>query len=750
MDAATQNPVYAFADYCLDPTRRLVTRGGEPLVLHPKAFDLLVTLIENRDRVLSKSELLDKVWPGQFVEESNLAVQIFALRKIFGEKREEHRFIITVPGKGYRFVAEVSAENRPAPDFDEAEPAGHNSNRTGFSAAAGSEAPEKQEKSEKSETPETPEKSVTREVPPARSYFEQALAVMVFLAIALSLIFYWRAGRDEQPSGAKHLKLAKLTTSGKIADIALTPDGKYLVFAQKEENGESLWLRHLATGSQTRIVEPEPLEYVGLAVSPDNNFIYYSTFEANQSDTLLHRMPLLGGASQEIRDIDAGVSVTFSPDGTQFAYTEASSSLKEGYLKIAGADGANRRVLIRVKNETRTFPNFKSNPVAWSPSGEELACSVIEKQANGAKAGILLVNPVDGNERLLLAPQFDWIENLVWTDAENLAFIAYEAKGWTSQIWTISRKTGQLRQITNDLNSYLRLASAGGNLLSVQQNAVSGVLVADFDENLKELEPREIVHEAHINYAAFAPDNSILYTSRTSGKLEIWRVSHGSANPAQLTTDAEITAGFSVSPVDGSIVFSSIRGGGKRSLWLADAAGKNFRRLTDGDDDIFPQFTRDGKNVVFQRGYIDSPTVWRVSLDGRPPVQLLDKHSLKPTVSPDGRQTAYYFMDKETDGAWRIGLISTATGEFLGKLSFPQMVNERRMRWHPGGKFLAQIFNKGEATNLLLLPTGGGEPKTISGLGKGSIESFEWSPDGRQIVFTQTVETQDAVLLTDF
>src|SRR5688572_3568176 len=111
MKVFANNPVYAFADFRLDPARRRLLHHGEAIALHPKAFDLLLALVENRGLVLSKNELLHTVWEGQFIEEGNLAVQIFALRKIFGETKNEHRFIITVPGKGYRFVADVRELN---------------------------------------------------------------------------------------------------------------------------------------------------------------------------------------------------------------------------------------------------------------------------------------------------------------------------------------------------------------------------------------------------------------------------------------------------------------------------------------------------------------------------------------------------------------------------------------------------------------------------------------------------------------
>ena len=97
----------SFAEFELDPVRRRLLRGGEPLAINAKTYDLLIFLVENNGRVVSKDEILESVWVGQFVEEANLPVQVSALRKVLGDKKDAPRFLITVPGKGYKFVADV-------------------------------------------------------------------------------------------------------------------------------------------------------------------------------------------------------------------------------------------------------------------------------------------------------------------------------------------------------------------------------------------------------------------------------------------------------------------------------------------------------------------------------------------------------------------------------------------------------------------------------------------------------------------
>jgi DNA-binding winged helix-turn-helix (wHTH) protein len=98
---------YEFVPFRLDPARRRLSREGEPLAITPKAFDVLLSLVQNRDRVMERAELLRRAWPDTNVEEANLSQNVFTLRKALGDNPERARFIATVPKRGYRFIAEV-------------------------------------------------------------------------------------------------------------------------------------------------------------------------------------------------------------------------------------------------------------------------------------------------------------------------------------------------------------------------------------------------------------------------------------------------------------------------------------------------------------------------------------------------------------------------------------------------------------------------------------------------------------------
>src|SRR5688572_22943921 len=99
--------VYEFDDFRLDAPNRQLLRGGSPVALPSKAFDLLLALIESNGRLVGKDELFERVWPDQIVEESNLTVHVSAIRKALGESKSNPHYVFTVPGHGYRFTAQV-------------------------------------------------------------------------------------------------------------------------------------------------------------------------------------------------------------------------------------------------------------------------------------------------------------------------------------------------------------------------------------------------------------------------------------------------------------------------------------------------------------------------------------------------------------------------------------------------------------------------------------------------------------------
>src|SRR5947209_4102003 len=107
--------LYKFGGYCLDVEERVLRRGDEPLTLPPKDLETLIVLVQRAGHIVEKEELLEKVWPGVFIEEGNLSRRIFNLRQVLGDGSDGQKYIETIPRRGYRFVAEIEEDVSPAP-----------------------------------------------------------------------------------------------------------------------------------------------------------------------------------------------------------------------------------------------------------------------------------------------------------------------------------------------------------------------------------------------------------------------------------------------------------------------------------------------------------------------------------------------------------------------------------------------------------------------------------------------------------
>ena len=112
---------YECGPFRLEPAEHRLTRDGSPVSLAPKTFELLVFLVQNQGRLVTKDQIMQAVWPDSFVEDSNLTVSISILRKTLGEKDGDLRYIETVPKKGYRFAASVKEVKSPGPEEDRIE-----------------------------------------------------------------------------------------------------------------------------------------------------------------------------------------------------------------------------------------------------------------------------------------------------------------------------------------------------------------------------------------------------------------------------------------------------------------------------------------------------------------------------------------------------------------------------------------------------------------------------------------------------
>ena len=171
----------------------------------------------------------------------------------------------------------------------------------------------------------------------------------------------------------QNFTITQVTNSDKAVMAAISPDGKYVLSVLNDKGLQSLWLRNVATGSDTRVVPPAPVSYRSLAFSPDANYLYFRKAEdALETTYYLYRAPVLGGTPQIIvRDIDSDIA--FSPDGRRIAYARGNDPEIGKYrLLTANLDGNDEKVLLIAPAPGNASPTS----LAWSPDGKKVAMSL--------------------------------------------------------------------------------------------------------------------------------------------------------------------------------------------------------------------------------------------------------------------------------------------------------------------------------------------------------------------------------------
>jgi DNA-binding winged helix-turn-helix (wHTH) protein/Tol biopolymer transport system component len=703
-----QNPqTFEFDGFRLDTAEKSLKCADAQIPLTPKVFDTLQLLVVNAGHLVEKETLMATLWNGRAVEESNLTHNIKVLRKALGDSATSPRFIETVPRRGYRFIADVQSES------DRLEP------RSSVNRPAEANAR-------------------------SRLYAFIALAVVVLLSISAAAFFWFRGHKPPLVAGSSD----RITNSGKVSIAAVSPDGKALVYSQKEDGGESLWKIRFSDGELSQILPAEPVEFIGLSISPSSDLIYYSTFALNAVGSSAFRIPTTGGTPERL-PVESDVSVSFSPDGSRFAYTESHTGLRQSTLKIADANGTNARELLIAKGEKRVLPVFRASPVAWSPDGRTIACVVQETDGNDVYAyRVLLVDPDDGSEQYLSEKSWDYIETIAWKNNDEVAAVNIKPNPAGSQLWLVSARTGEARLISGDENEHYWLSAANGHLYAVRKVIYSSLYMTDFDPGLINPRTKQIVIERGVIDSMDWAGEKLYYNSQTTGSNEIWRINPDGTDPVQLSHGSNLTFGFSVSPRDASVVFSASQNQANY-LFLADVNGRNVRQLTDGINDAAPRFTSDGSEVVYQQGSMINPTLWRVSSEGHgKPEQLTGYFAMQPSLSPDGNTIAYHFMDTENgERVWKLGLMDRASGRLKKKLDFPKSVSERRTTWRPGDDLLTMVFTEGDRSGFLLLSPAGDGFRLLENITAERISSFVWSPDGSRLAFAGKQETSDVVII---
>ncbi|HEY6120643.1 MAG TPA: winged helix-turn-helix domain-containing protein, partial [Pyrinomonadaceae bacterium] len=639
---------YEFGDFRLDAAKRLLMRQGAVVPLTPKALDVLLLLVSRQAHVVGKDELLSRVWPDTIVEENNLNVNVSLLRKTLGEKPNDHQFIVTVPGVGYQFVAEVRIV---AGEKSRAEPTRSEASNNSVSRLHVVDASTGAVK-----TIARPTSNASFLVKKIKRYETEVAVAIAVLIIVGSASFGWykfasRSGPSVKPAfSLETMKIARLTSTGKANQAAISPDGSYVVHVMDDAGQQSLWLRQVATAtSNVQIVEPADVVFKGLTFSRDGKYVYYVKWD-KKTVPALYQMGTFGGVARSlVVDIDS--AITFSPDDRHIAFfrghTESGhTEIVETALIVADSDGRSERQLA-VRKEPDFFPTWfdARNAPAWSLDGKVIACPAGRADASGRQMTVVEVNVADGSVKPITSQRWWQIEVVEWVrNGGGLVLNAKEQSSSPFQIWYLSYPDGEVHRITNDLSDYrgMSLTADSNALVAVQSDQVSNISIAR-TRNTKDAKQLTSGKFDGVDGISWTPDEKIVYASRASGNLDIWIMNRDGSNQKQLTADAGNNRWQTVSADGRYIVFTSDRTGTDH-IWRMNIDGSSSKQLTTGNREGWPVISQDGEWVLYNS--LGNNLLWKVSIDGGEPVQVINRFSGSPAISPDGKLIASFYWDE--------------------------------------------------------------------------------------------------------
>ena len=574
-------------------------------------------------------------------------------------------------------------------------------------------------------------------------------SVIVILLVAAAAYGVYAFLSRARPAPFKDFSVNKVTETGKATLVAISPDGKYIMHVVDDKAQQSLWLRNVPTNSNTQVMAPAAVGYIGLHFSPDGNYLYFVRSEiGSHSLHYLYRAPVLGGTPDKlVTNIDS--NVTFSPDGKKVAYVVAADPTPgEYHLAIRSVNGGEAKDLTRGPMSELLF-----SP-AWSPDGKTIVASIA--QPGDALSGVVAIDVESGKRKLLLTSNTLFFTLTSWLpDGGGLMVLGDSAYGAHTQVFFASYPEGKLSPITRDTNSYsdLSLAADGHTVATVQRQVHLDPYVMSVGAGGSQA--RQLTTGSAVSDISWTRDGQLITSAPTSG---VALLNPNSGSKAPILSQLPF-ANYARACSDGRIVFSAADAGGKIQLhvWRTDADGGNAKELTSGKGDTSPACSPDSKTLL----YSDADSrLGRIPVDGGVAPQMTDLAVFsRITISPDGKSAAFVTF-RSNDPKEKIVLVTLSSKQDSSQP--PRFLDYERPRaeflfgadvapvvFAPDGKGIIYPVRDGNTDNLWLQHLDGSPGKQITDFKSELIRDFDYSFDAKQLAVIRGHRESDVVLLQE-
>jgi Tol biopolymer transport system component/DNA-binding winged helix-turn-helix (wHTH) protein len=370
---------YRFGPYVVDRRSRLLWRNESLVPLTAKAFEILTVLIEHRQRVVDKDELLELIWPKTAVEENTLTRHISTLRKALEEHPGQHQFILTVPGHGYQFVADViELAERPAR-------LRHTVATAGQSHVVG----------EPFDTPVNGIQPLTvpvaveqpRQILERRNLLRPAVIIGGILTAATIIGVFFSLDFRRAPPSPSYPILRKITfQAGLQREPVFSPDGRRVAYTSSSNGNSDIWVQALNEPTPNRIVSSSA-EDSQPDWSPDGEWL---VFRSERDGGGLYVVPAAGGIERKLTSF--GYQPKWSPDGALILFSSSGHQGGRPRFYVVGINNGTPRPLRPDVADRLTSLN-----VNWKPANREVS---FWGRTDSAQWRFLTVPVADGPPRV--------------------------------------------------------------------------------------------------------------------------------------------------------------------------------------------------------------------------------------------------------------------------------------------------------------------------------------------------------------
>jgi Tol biopolymer transport system component/DNA-binding winged helix-turn-helix (wHTH) protein len=620
---------YAFGSFILDVENRLLFRDGHAIAITPKAFDALLQLVEGHGRLVTKEDLIRVLWPNTFVTESNLTQTIFLLRKALGETAGDQRYVVTVPGRGYRLAAAVR-EVLPDPQGPL---------QTDETAAL----------------PREDDHPGAVAVTSAATARRWQVFVPLGMAIVAGLGMYVQWSRPEgiapADAGAPGMSMPRPLTSfpGIEADPAWSADGRQVAFTWNgaDQADYDLYLLR-PESSQTLRLTTAPGTDANPAWSPDGRSIAYVHVAEDEGKRSLNLISPLGGVPHVMFTHAAKLGAPqWTPDGRAiiFELTPAAGRPSEIWSLSTGTAQRQRLTSPPAGSAGDVSP-------AISPDGRVLAFP----RKTAWRTSELYLLDLDPEFRPAGEPRrvtdLGYVGWPAWTPDGGR--ILFEGSREGVGIWQLELASMRLRPVYGVPDTASQPAVArqpGGHSALVFTNRLAEQSIWRFSTARGSGEPPlELLPSSRSQrYARYSNDGRRLaFSSTRTGHEEIWVANADGSHPVQLTfLRNQLTEAGHWAPDDGAIAFVSQDRAGRQIYVIAAGGGQPLRLTSEERVDTGSGWSRDGNAYYYTSSRSGQREVWKVRRDGGSPEQITVGGG---EAAFESRQGILYYWTRRPDG----------------------------------------------------------------------------------------------------